>query len=214
MVPSVDSKTFGRFGFILQKLLNFSKSRAFSIILIGQFLTFLGAQLDNLQLHVIVQSCQKANDTICRRQNTLSDEGFGDRGELEEVRAQRKVGRISNECIESRGCIPWVVFLPVEPLDLTLELFPFVGIIAEKDGYNFLDVFFAIMRKPDSAVFRFNAVKLAFGIEAVEIIRNVVTSEDLEGPRLARARHESRHGNDRWFRSSRDRRRHHGQNSC
>jgi hypothetical protein len=69
---------------------------------------------------------------------------------------------------------------------------------------NLLDIRGAIMRKARSALSFFDTVQLAFGIVIFEVIRSVISVEEIESPGLTRAGHKNGHHEGRGFcRSSR-----------
>jgi hypothetical protein len=102
-----------------------------------------------------------------------------------------------------------MVGLPVKLLHLALKEHPIVGFIAGEESNDFFDFRGAVISgKADSAVLGFDDVKLTLVIVIIEVVRNIVASENIKGSGLPWMGHKSRKRYGRLFRL--DLRRRHG----
>ena len=203
MISRIDCKAIIGLGFIIQKFLELIEIRTLATVLICDPLAFLSTQFDDLDPHAFIKSLQEPDNTVCSIHNTIRNQDIRDRSKLEDKCTEGKIPRPTNKCIQCGEGILRVIILPVELLHLDLELIPIAGFIPTEQCDDILDLCIAVMWETCGVLVSLNAIQLTLSVEALKVIGNVLAIEYIKGSRLARARHESRHRNNRRFWSNR-----------
>jgi len=202
VISRIDCKAIIGLGFIIQKFLELIEIRTLATVLICDPLAFLSTQFDVLDPHAFIKSLQEPDNTVCSIHNTIRNQDIRDRSKLEDKCTEGKIPRPTNKCIQRGEGILRVMILPVELLHLNLELIPITGFRPTEQCNDILDLCIAVMWETCGALVSFNAIQLTLSIEALKVVGNVLAIEYIKRSRLARARHESQHRNNRRFPSN------------